>query len=394
MSNNALYQKLYDLGHQLYLQEFNKINSSVKYGREPIDEDHYNAMPLQQLTQLAEENDPAAQFCLGAYYADNNRMRTAFDWFQRSAKNGCADAMETLGAIYTQGMDGCPSDRKKALEWLTKAAKNGCTAFTVSLILDYYLEQDHILYTDYLSAYPWAMYYATLMRDSEENASSVLRVISLFQLLITVELRVASERPQESDYPKAEMYALLCFFWQGLAYDFGITQTHPDAVVKDSEILCQIGECAYKMRKPYGKETLEEAMEQGSDYAAVLLVPEAIDRAWNVKTTPAGPTLYTVIDHQILARNSIGPHQINAANSCVEAYFPRVRRAASDSSVPYRQAEALYRLAQFYLFGLYCKRDHTTAHKYLEQAAQLGHSASKGLLTRARKKFPFGWEFQ
>ena len=394
MRNEALCQSLYEKGYQLYLKMYQDLNAELNLDRPEMDEGYYQSMPLPQLTRLAKKGDTAAQFCLADYYASNDQMNLAMEWFQRSADGGCADAMEMLGAIYTNGTDGVKCDRTKALMWLKKAAKTGCTSFTVKLICDFYLDQDSPTYKDYEDALPWVMQYSAYMQDGTEDAQNeVLRIIAILQVLIEVNLEDAYWDPVYADYQETENDALLCYYWQGVAQSLEVSSDDPYAV-KTADILCQIGECAYRMKKPYGKETLKEAMHMGSDYAAVLLVPEAIDKAWDVKSTPMGPTFYTVVDYQIFASNPIGPNQIKAANSWVQDYFPGVRSAATSQMYrgSYRQAEALYRLSHFYVFGLCCRRDLNAAHHYLEQAANLGHTPAKNLLGHFHRKFPFGWE--
>lgn len=394
MKNEALCESLYQRGYQLYCQIFEQLNARLNYDLPVLDEDRYHALPLEQLTALAQQEDSGAQFCLGDYYASNGMMGKAVEWFQKSAGNRCAEAMSALGGIYLYGIEGVKKDRKMALEWLQKATVTGCSAFAVKLMCDYYLEQNEPSYQDYKDAIPWLMQYAIHMQnDQEENVSSALRVMAVLQLLITVDLESAYRDPRYADYQETENWALLCYYWQGIVQNLGATANTP-GIIKTSEILCQIGECACGMHRDYGREVLKEAMEWGSDYAAVLLVPEAIDKAWNVRTTPTGLTLYTVIDFQVFTSNPIGPRQIKAANAIVAPYFQKVRNAATDRNYEgsYRQAEALYRLSHFYLFGLCCKRDHNLAHAYLEKATKLGHSGAERLLGRFRKKIFSGWE--
>jgi len=49
--------------------------------------------------------------------------RLAFEFMQRSAHQGFADAQRWLGEMYLKG-EGVAPDRKKALEWFEKAARN------------------------------------------------------------------------------------------------------------------------------------------------------------------------------------------------------------------------------------------------------------------------------
>jgi TPR repeat protein len=49
--------------------------------------------------------------------------KLAFEFMQRSAHQGFADAQRWLGVMYLKG-EGVAPDRKKALEWFEKAARN------------------------------------------------------------------------------------------------------------------------------------------------------------------------------------------------------------------------------------------------------------------------------
>jgi TPR repeat protein len=142
------------------------------------------------------------------------------------------------------------------------------------------------------------------------------------------------------------------------------------------------------MNRAYAKGTLIEAMDAGSDYAAVLLVPAEIDGAIDTRTTPSG---YMITDNFIIP--SIGPKQAKAADARVKPYFSHVKRAAEDTTWEFRQSEALYRLSHFYLFGLCCNRNINAAHDCMERAANLGHSSAQKFLPRFHKKFLGGWEF-
>ena len=394
MKNEASNQNLYEKGYQLYTEMYQDFTSKLNFNRPVIDEKYYQAMPLTQLTQLANQGDAAAQYCLADYYAEEDQMELAMDWYQRAANGGCAEAMEMLAGIY--GDDA--GSRDEALEWLKKASKVGCSAYTAYQMVHLYLDHNNSSFEDYENALPWLMLFSAYMQSSEEEAQSkdgtqaILRLVAVLQVLIEVKLEVAHNNPALAGYQEIENHALMCYYF---AQKFRISSLDSTAV-KTAHILCQIGECAYGMRKPYGKETLKEAMSMGSDYAAVLLVPEGISKACNERTAPSGMTMYRVVDYQVFVTHPVDLNQVRAANSLVKEYFPMVRRAATSNANRggYRQAEALYRLSHFYIFGFCCRQNLNTAHYYLEQAANLGHTGAKHLLEHFHKKFLSGWRIE
>ena len=107
-------------------------------------------------------------------------------------------------------------------------------------------------------------------------------------------------------------------------------------------------------------------------------------------------TMYRVVDYQVFVTHPVDLNQVRAANSLVKEYFPMVRRAATSNANRggYRQAEALYRLSHFYIFGFCCRQNLNNAHYYLEQAANLGNTCDKHLLEHFHKKFLSGWRIE
>lgn len=390
MGNQVLCENLYQRGYKLYLESWQKMDAMFQKEYVAVNEDAYASKSFSELQSLASAGDREAQYCLADCYAGEGRFSEAIAWFERSAQNGCADAMEMLGNLYTGLVDGTQRDKKKSLYWLNKAIERGCSTYAVTMMVQAYLREDDPSYEDLANALEWAMHWATLMQDDEEECrTSVEHVLSLLKLLVLIDLEMFYENPQCCDYQETENYALLAYYWQGISQDIGAEE-----VVKTHEILCWIGECAMRMNRAYAKPTLEEAMEKGSDYAAVLLVREAIDKAVDTKTTPMGPTMYHVVDNLVFASNPVGPKQLKMADAQVKAFFPKVRAAANNSGLgKYRQAEALYRLSHFYIFGLCCKRSANEAHALLERAAALGHQSAQNLLNKMFRKKLFGWEF-
>lgn len=85
---------------------------------------------LDQLRQMAEDGDPAAENALGLHYATGEGVKLneseAVHWFTRSAEQGNVAAQSKLGAIYYGGR-GVPQDLHQAYFWMLLARASGDT---------------------------------------------------------------------------------------------------------------------------------------------------------------------------------------------------------------------------------------------------------------------------
>jgi TPR repeat protein len=83
---------------------------------------------LDQLRQMADNNNPAAENALGLRYATGDGVKLdeaeAVRWFTRSAEQGNVAAQSKLGAIYFGGR-GVPQDYNQAYFWMLLARANG-----------------------------------------------------------------------------------------------------------------------------------------------------------------------------------------------------------------------------------------------------------------------------
>jgi TPR repeat protein len=83
---------------------------------------------LDQLRQMADNNNPAAENALGRRYATGDGVRLdeaeAVRWFTRAAEQGNVAAQSKLGAIYYGGR-GVPQDLSQAYFWMLLARANG-----------------------------------------------------------------------------------------------------------------------------------------------------------------------------------------------------------------------------------------------------------------------------
>lgn len=88
--------------------------------------DYVQALPL--FKELAEGNNREAQFILGHYYEKGLGVekddKTAFNWYQLSAKRYCTEAEFSLALCYEKGI-GTEVDEDKAIEWYKR---NGTSA--------------------------------------------------------------------------------------------------------------------------------------------------------------------------------------------------------------------------------------------------------------------------
>jgi TPR repeat protein len=83
---------------------------------------------LDQLRDMANKGDPAAQNALGLRYATGDGVRQneaeAVHWFIKSAEQGYVPAQSKLGAIYYSGR-GVPQDANRAYFWMVVARLSG-----------------------------------------------------------------------------------------------------------------------------------------------------------------------------------------------------------------------------------------------------------------------------
>lgn len=86
---------------------------------------------LDQLRQMAEEGDPAAENSLGLRYAQGDGIKLdeqeAVRWFLKAAQHGNVAAQSKLGSIYYSGR-GVPKDYTQAYFWMVVARLSGDAA--------------------------------------------------------------------------------------------------------------------------------------------------------------------------------------------------------------------------------------------------------------------------
>jgi GAF domain/Sel1 repeat/PilZ domain len=83
---------------------------------------------LEQLRQMAEKGDPAAQNALGLRYATGDGLivneRQAVYWFTRAAEQGNVPSQSKLGSVYFRGKD-IPQNFSQAYFWMVLARASG-----------------------------------------------------------------------------------------------------------------------------------------------------------------------------------------------------------------------------------------------------------------------------
>ena len=120
---------------------------------------------IEQLQQMAEKGDPAAQNSLGLRYAQGEGLKLneqeAARWFTKAAEQGNVAAQSKLGSFYQSGR-GVPENLTQAYFWMVVAIKNGDEASkaraplvrlrltqaqitTIELEADHWLQQHHSL---------------------------------------------------------------------------------------------------------------------------------------------------------------------------------------------------------------------------------------------------------
>jgi hypothetical protein len=92
-----------------------------------------------EISKLAEQGDPAAQFALGAQYATGDDVQQDYSeaagWFSKAAEQGHVLAQATLGAYYLAGR-GVPTDLSKAYFWsiLAQAGGDQASEYRINIV--------------------------------------------------------------------------------------------------------------------------------------------------------------------------------------------------------------------------------------------------------------------
>ncbi len=88
----------------------------------------FGTATLEQLRQMAEKGDPAAEYALGHRYAAGQEVklneREAVRWFTKAAEQGYVPAQSKLGSFYYSGR-GVPQDASRAYFWMVVARFGG-----------------------------------------------------------------------------------------------------------------------------------------------------------------------------------------------------------------------------------------------------------------------------
>ena len=94
----------------------------------PTSNPAFETATIEQLRQMADKGDPAAQNALGLRYATGEGVKLkeseALLWFTKAAERGYVPAQSKLGSIYFSGR-GVPQDYNRAYFWMTVARLSG-----------------------------------------------------------------------------------------------------------------------------------------------------------------------------------------------------------------------------------------------------------------------------
>jgi TPR repeat protein len=121
------YRKAAEQGNEYAQQSLEELNSNAsnEVDQEEID---YEALPIDELIELANNDDPWAQDTLGYYYENGEKVRKdynkAFYWHKKAAEQGNFSGQFNLGCDYYEGK-GVEQNYEEAFYWLTESAKQG-----------------------------------------------------------------------------------------------------------------------------------------------------------------------------------------------------------------------------------------------------------------------------
>src|SRR5204863_431797 len=107
--------------------EFDALkNINIITGKYLLSLFYYKDIILFERIFSVRESDPIAQYNLGNhYYYCSQDYKKAFEWYSKSANNGCTEGQNSLGNCYESGI-GIRADNEKAFDWYSKSANNGC----------------------------------------------------------------------------------------------------------------------------------------------------------------------------------------------------------------------------------------------------------------------------
>lgn len=127
-------------------QQFEAVCDMAKAGK--ISGDEWG----KRMEALAEKGHEMSQCCAGVYYERKENYKKALYWYEKAEKQGCGEAIFTIGEFYMDGK-GVEKDEKKGFEYWVKAAKYGydiamvwvgnCYWFGFVVDIDYYKAFDY-----------------------------------------------------------------------------------------------------------------------------------------------------------------------------------------------------------------------------------------------------------
>ena len=101
----------------------------------------------EKMMRLAQENNPEAQYHVGMFLNNGidvtKNPRQAFEWFQKSARNGDVLAAYKVGCYLAGQFEGIvPLDPVLALDYMLKAAKAGYSLAQLDVASAYWKRED------------------------------------------------------------------------------------------------------------------------------------------------------------------------------------------------------------------------------------------------------------
>jgi TPR repeat protein len=333
----------------------------------------YKQKSIDELKQLAEKGDASAQYLVGDYYAelDESYASQARMWWQRGAENGNADAMYSLGYFLNSDFGGT-RDVENAILFLKKAAGCGnCYAAAISLREIYserfdWENEHHQSSTNTLKELvTWSAVVAYGYQDDIDDGAVYMGLAAsafyCYNLIcMAAEFEMGLEHTPLAEYEEKLDYCLIAWYWQMKAQETG--RLPGDWKEIDlSDMLCQIGECALELNKPYAIDVLALAVQMGSDYAvsvaAFSLIHNYIETGVSRRDLREDPTWI--------------------------ALFGRVKDAVKDAEIntdDRRKAHSLLALSSFYMYGAGCFANIDLAYQATKQAADMGYGKAKHML--------------
>ncbi|MEP3045221.1 MAG: tetratricopeptide repeat protein [Roseibium sp.] len=350
-------------------------------------------IPLSELAEAAEAGDADAQYVLGRRYAKGeagvrNKVKGAYEWYQKAAEQGHADAQYFLGDAYRFGRGLWEEDTTEAHLWFEKSAVQGdpWTAYALGLMY----ENGEGVDEDPQTAFAWYRKAA----DGGEVISALLKVAEAYLEggvadTDAAEAAIWFERAAEAGSTKAET-RLGDLYRKGLgvAKDLETAKSWYQRAAEEGDEDARQWVVWIERTDETPEQTIQRYQSefaQGEQEAAFNLARLYQSGTSGLQADPAKAADWyrTAADAgHVRAQYELGRlHEDGEGVTQSDLAAMRWFRVASEQDF----AEAQYRLAMLYLIGRGAERDPAKGYFWMNRAHLGGAENAGKALNRFRR---------